>query len=134
MKTFTNITSCVLSVNDFDIFNENNFEEGGLIFQKNNEFTFAQIDNKNRNTDIGCVLYEPTKEDYIKTVLALNKEGWKIHSSFHTHPKFSAHYSQIDYKFLFQSFPINFIKSIKDKNIMKYAWISEYELVGEEIE
>ena len=107
------------------------YEAGAFILEKDGEYKFIRLDNKWENTRIGYALYEPEDEDYVKHIAPLINKGWKMHSCLHTHPCFSAQYSQIDYNNLFQGFKYNYIKSVKNNQIIKWTWINDKELKGE---
>lgn len=114
-------------------FNDPVYEAGGFILEKNKQYGFVDVPNKHHGTQIGQALYEPAMEVFAKILNPYFKDGWKLFASFHTHPSFTAQYSNIDYENLFQNFPINYIKSIRYDQIIKYSWINEKDLKSERV-
>lgn len=92
-------------------------EVGGVILSKGDEFKFILLSNKHTGDTIARVLYEVDPSEYGEKVMPALLDGWFNHSSVHTHPQFQAFPSDIDIKWLFPGFGMNFIYSQKYKQL-----------------
>lgn len=86
-------------------------EEGGIILNKDEEYTFVKVKNIYEGTDVAAGLYETDQSELSSLVLTKVGEGWKFYASFHTHPQFSPAPSSLDLGKLFQGFKYNVIYS-----------------------
>ena len=112
--------TCILQAKDEC--NHPSHEEGGIIMERSAEYLFLKITNKHRDTDTAISLYEADKVEMGRKVFEKIREGWKIHSSFHTHPLFSAEPSILDHNTLFQGFKLNVIYSPLKEMFSETAW------------
>lgn len=96
-------------------------EEGGLIIQKDDSFSFIKVTNSHSGNPIAQGLWEPDRNEFAQKVLAKYKEGWRIYASLHTHPIFLPTPSVLDLTELFRGFPINFIYSKLHKKITEWS-------------
>lgn len=98
-------------------------EHGGIILFKNPEYEFVKLTNLNTGTEVATALWTADRDEYCKLIIPkITKEGWKQYASFHIHPAFSANPSIIDLTQLFLGFPINYIYSKRDKQLMEYRY------------
>lgn len=84
-------------------------EEGGLILNLADDYCFIFINNIHAATPQAVGLYEADADVFAANVLPKLQRGWKMFSSFHTHPRFSADPSSLDFAKLFQGFRHNII-------------------------
>lgn len=84
-------------------------EEGGLILNRDNDYCYIHINNIHAATPRAVGLYEADTGMFATSVLPKLQDGWKMFSSFHTHPRFSADPSSLDFAKLFQGFKHNII-------------------------
>lgn len=84
-------------------------EEGGLILNRDDDYCFVFINNIHAATSRAVGLYEADTGMFATSVLPKLQSGWRMFSSFHTHPRFSADPSSLDFAKLFQGFRHNII-------------------------
>lgn len=97
-------------------------EQGGLILNKDDEYTFVLIRNVHEGSQTAIGLYETDKQELKEKVFSRIPEGWKMYGSFHTHPCFSATPSVTDMTYLFQGFENNYVYSPKQKTFSATTW------------
>lgn len=100
-------------------------EEGGIILEKDGEYQFVKVKNKNSGESIAEGLYETDIEDLQKNVFPMVKTGWKFYASFHTHPSFSATPSRLDLEKLFNGFKYNVIFASQQKVFSYSEWLPD---------
>jgi proteasome lid subunit RPN8/RPN11 len=101
------------------------YEEGGIIFEKDGVFKFQKIENIHDGTPRGISLYEVHTPSYGKLVSEQVMDGWKLFASFHTHPSFSAQPSMIDLDFLFKGYKYNVIYSNLTDSFAFCVWLDD---------
>lgn len=101
------------------------YEEGGIIFEKNGEFKFEKIDNIHHGTSRGISLYEVYTPYFGKLISEQVQDGWKLFASFHTHPSFSAQPSKIDLDYLFKGYKYNVIYSHPTDTFAFCVWLED---------
>jgi proteasome lid subunit RPN8/RPN11 len=101
-------------------------ESGGLILyrEKDKRYLWLPLANKHAGTTTARALFEPTEEGY-KEMASKFQYGWRLNSSFHTHPMFPSNPSKTDLTLLFTNFNRNFIYSIRDNYLAIYTWTDE---------
>jgi len=102
-----------------------NYEQGGIIFEKNGEFKFHRIENIHNGTTRGISLYEVYIPYFGKLVSAQVLDGWKLFASFHTHPSFSAQPSRTDLDYLFKGYKYNVIYSDPTETFAFCVWLDD---------
>lgn len=101
-------------------------EQGGVIIEKAGEFKFIKLKNDYEGTSTAVSLYEANRTEMADLVLpSILKGGWRLYASFHTHPRFSATPSSIDYKNIFEGFKYNIIYSNKDAMFSFTEWLND---------
>ena len=101
-------------------------EEGGIILSKDGDYVFAKVKNIYAGTDTAVGLYETDQRELKEHVFSRLSEGWKMFSSFHTHPSFSATPSSLDLAKLFDGFKINIIYAPKHMMFSYSQWVGEH--------
>lgn len=98
-------------------------EEGGIIIHhaESDAYEFVHLPNANAGTPIAPSLFTADRQAVGKLIIARYKDGWRMHSSFHTHPAFTPYASNIDRTQLFTGFPTNFIYAPRFDAIFKYT-------------
>jgi len=86
-------------------------EEGGVILERGDEYTFGRVKNIHAGTETAIGLYETDLGELKSNVFNKLKEGWKMYASFHTHPSFGPTPSNLDLTKLFTGFKNNVIFS-----------------------
>jgi proteasome lid subunit RPN8/RPN11 len=100
-------------------------EEGGLILNRDKDYKFVHIDNMHSGSSHAIGLYEVSPEQFGKLVIPLMREGWKMFSSFHTHPPYSATPSNLDLGTLFKGFKHNVIYANEQRAFSYSRWCGE---------
>jgi proteasome lid subunit RPN8/RPN11 len=100
-------------------------EKGGVILEKYGDYRFIKLTNSHEGTAVAYGLYEADRNQFGEKVIPLMSDGWKLFSSFHTHPQFPAVPSSLDLAKLFQGFKHNVIFSCTDKQCTVSEWFGE---------
>lgn len=111
-------------------------EAGGVILVKKDKYEFISLRNTNTGTPIAPSLWTADRMEYSKQVYPklFDKKGkWIQHGSFHTHPRFSAQCSGEDLDKVFKAYPVNYIFSGLNRQLLKYEWTNEQTLLISEI-
>lgn len=98
-------------------------EEGGVIINKLDDYEFVKLKNRYTGTYKACGLYHADDDELRDKVFSRIKDGWRFHSSFHTHPQFPATPSSLDTGTLFDGFKYNIIYSIEKKAFSYSEWV-----------
>lgn len=100
-------------------------ERGGVILEKFGDYTFVHLTNIHENSPVAHGLYEANRNEFGVKVIPMMQEGWKLFSSFHTHPRFTPDPSSLDLAKLFQGFKYNVIYSELDATCSLSEWTAE---------
>lgn len=100
-------------------------EEGGVILDKDGEYLFVKLANEYKGTSRAGGLYKASDSELNDLVFSRVKDGWRLHSSFHTHPRFAAMPSSLDRDKLFEGFKYNVIYSIETNSFSYSEWVND---------
>jgi proteasome lid subunit RPN8/RPN11 len=100
-------------------------ERGGVILEKFGDYTFVYLTNIHENSPVAYGLYEADRKEFGVKIVPMMQEGWKLFSSFHTHPRFASDPSSLDLEKLFQGFKYNVIYSEIASNCSLSEWREE---------
>lgn len=105
-------------------------EEGGVIMEKDGDYQFVKITNKNKGTTLAYGLYEADEQEVASIIFPLVKQGWKMYSSYHTHPSFSAEPSNLDMEKLFKGFKYNVIYARPEEMFSLFEWLDDSSVIA----
>ena len=98
-------------------------EEGGLILVKDDVYKFVKLRNKHTGETVAVGFIEFDPAEYGEKIISLFNDGWRNHSSFHTHPTgCRALPSMIDLTRLFNGFPVNYIWSPSREELSEFTY------------
>ena len=100
-------------------------EEGGIILAKDNEYKFLHVENMHSGTPVAIGLYEADRLEFGSKIVPLIAEGWRLFSSFHTHPPYAATPSSLDLGTLFKGFKHNVIYANGQRTFSYSRWCQE---------
>lgn len=111
-----------------DLTKGNREEEGGVIIHQadTDEYEFVHLRNANTGTPIAPSLFTADPIEFVTKVAKRFKDGWRMHSSFHTHPAFTPYASAEDRRHLFKGFALNFIYAPRFDAIFRYPVDKEH--------
>lgn len=101
-------------------------EEGGIILNNADDYTFVKIKNIYEGSHTAYGLYETDLQELSSKVFSKLTEGWRMYASFHTHPTFAPTPSNTDITKLFEGFKTNYIYSPIKQTFSVTSWGGEH--------